>query len=179
MPKLFFLAILMFAFSCKQNKRESLTSIKSFDEKTELEAIMQTIEAETKCFYERDYDCWKEHFIQADYALQAWNNEDGTFDVMASYDSIAHRAKNYFIKYPVKEGETASHEKVIRKNMVSKFFCENVCYLFWDQYNIDNKTKKYTLSKDERIMEKVDGKWKIVNVSSYWDYKNPRTDAEF
>jgi len=45
--------------------------------------------------------------------------------------------------------------------------------MLWDQYNIDKDLKKYFHSKDTRIMEKIDGKWKIVNVTAFWDYKNP------
>ena len=56
--------------------------------------------------------------------------------------------------------------------MVVKFFLESLAYLVWDQYNSDKDSKTFLLSKDQRIMEKINGKWKIANVSSYWDYKN-------
>lgn len=56
--------------------------------------------------------------------------------------------------------------------MTVKFFSETVAYLAWDQYNSDKDSTTFLHSKDQRIMEKVNGKWKIANVSSYWDYKN-------
>jgi hypothetical protein len=32
--------------------------------------------------------------------------------------------------------------------------------------------KNYRLSKEVRLMEKQDSKWKIVQVSAFWDYEN-------
>ena len=35
------------------------TEVASFSEEAELKAIMDVIDLETNCFFERDYDCWK------------------------------------------------------------------------------------------------------------------------
>ena len=42
--------------------------------------------------------------------------------------------------------------------MVVKFFSENLAYLVWDQHISDKDGKIFLLSKDHRIMEKINGK---------------------
>ncbi len=142
-----------------------------WSEAAEKQAIMKTIERETECFYKRDYKGWKETWVQADYIFQAWSNQDGTFDASVGWEKVDGRIGKYIKENPVPEGGS-SHPKVERRNMVVKFFNENLAYLVWDQYNMDKDKKYYTLSKDERLMEKQNGTWKIANVSSFWDYKN-------
>ena len=166
-PSLFSLLILFFLASCNQKPASTNTASAPaiIDEPTELAAIMATIEAETKCFFQRDFDCWKNHWVNEVYAFQSWNNGDGTFDAANTFDTLAQRAQTYFKTNPVKDGKTASHEKVTRKNIVHKFYGDKVAYLFWDQYNLYNTNSTYNHSKDVRLMEKVGDQWKIVNVS--------------
>jgi len=165
--------ILCLLFSCKQTEKKEidLSNETEFDEATEKEAIMKIIEQETDCFYKRDYNCWKENFAKTDYAFQAWNNSDGTFDAKVGWSEIDERSRKYLRENPIAPGGS-SHTKVERRNMQIKFFGETFAYMIWDQYNSDKDLKKYFHSKDTRIMEKIDGKWKIVNVTSYWDFKN-------
>ncbi len=144
---------------------------KPFDEAAEKAAIMKTIEEETACYFKRDYDCWKETYAQTEYAFQAWNNPDSTFEAKVGWKEIDEKSGQYIKTSPKPEGGSV-YPKVERRNMVVKFFGENVAYLIWDQYNFDAKSNKYYHSKDTRIMEKIDGKWRIVNVSAFWDFKN-------
>jgi hypothetical protein len=131
---------------------------------------MKTITAETEAFYSGDYDGWKQNFIKTPYAFQGWNNADGTFDASTGWDAIDKRIGDYIKTHPVKEGESM-YPKVERRNMVVKFFSDSTAYLAWDQYNSDQQNKTYTYSKDQRIMQKEGGQWKIANVSAFWDYK--------
>ena len=56
--------------------------------------------------------------------------------------------------------------------MKVKFFNAGLSYLSWNQYNINPEMNMYTPSLETRLMEKIGGVWKIVNVTSYWDYVN-------
>jgi hypothetical protein len=162
----------LFVFSCQQAPAPIAASEKApFSEAAEKEAILKVIEDETSSFYKRDYEGWKGHFIQRDYAFQAWNNGDGSFDASVGWKDIDQRIGDYIKANPVTSGQ-ASHPKVERKNLLIHFFSDSVAYLVWDQYNSDAAMKTYTLSKDQRIMEKENGAWKIVNVSSFWNYKS-------
>lgn len=148
-----------------------------FDEAKEKAAILSAIEQETKCFFERDYECWKEYWIQEDYAFQAWNNADGTFDAAVGWDKIHDQGKSYIDNVP--EGKTkTSHPIVKRGDIQFKFYGDNLAYLIWQQYNSDRKNEYYSVSQETRLMEKQDGKWKIVNVTAFWDMVNKIPFAE-
>jgi len=144
---------------------------KSFDETKEKSAILNAINSETEHFYKRDYEGWKKNYIQSDYAFQAWNNSDGTFDAKVGWPEVDEKIGNYIRSNPVAPG-SASHPKVERRNMVWKFYNQDVVFMIWDQYNSDQQIKMYTHSKETRLMEKQNGVWKIVSVSAFWDYKN-------
>lgn len=159
--------------SCRNTDSVSTksTSPPAFDQANESTSIMAIIENETACFYARDYGCWKAHFAQVDYAFQAWNNADGTFDAKVGWNEVDKNAGQYIKDNPVPPGGS-SHPKVERRNVKMKFFNETLAYLSWDQYNINPAMNAYTHSLETRIMEKIAGVWKIVNVTSYWDYVN-------
>ncbi len=177
-------AILILSCSNPSVKEERNTNDAVLDEQKEQAAIIKVIEKETECFFQRDYNCWQSCFAQTDYAFQAWNNENGTFDAFSGWEAVNNHAAIYLKNNPVTNNKDmgqeysaketrSSHPKVIRKNMKTKFFSDKLAYLVWDQYNSDTFSQRFTWSKDSRLMEKIDGEWKIVNVTSYWDFKNP------
>jgi len=173
MKKFVLLFALLLLLSCNETKQEESNAAPAtaFNEEVEKAAIMKTIENETTSFYERNYEGWKQNFIQKDYAFQGWNNSDGTFDASVGWKAIDQRIQDYIKNNPVKEGGS-THPRVERRNMVVTFFTENLAFLVWDQYNGDHENKFFTVSKDQRIMEKENGQWKIANVSAFWNYKN-------
>ncbi len=176
MKQAFGIFLLVLFYACNSGPSTSdLQQPAAIDEQVELAAIMKVIEAETESFYKRDYESWKKNFVQKDYAFQAWNNDDGTVDVKSGWAEVDEKIGNYIKANPLKAGESASHPKVERKNMKTHFFSPQLAYLYWDQYNSDGAMKIFTLSKDSRLMEKENGEWKILNVTSYWDYKNTIT----
>ena len=154
--------------SCNQKEKNSEVVIK-FDEASAKQEIMTSIEQETKCFFERDYDCWTEHWSHKEYAYQAWNNSDGSVGVAAGWPAIDVQSGDYIKKYK-KDG--TSHPIVKRENITWKFYNDSLAYMIWKQYNADQDTKAYQASYETRLMEKSDGKWRILNMSAFWDSKN-------
>lgn len=140
----------------------------------EKQLILAVIEAETDCFFRRDYDCWQDQFLHAEYANQIWSNADGTFDASVGWDNINKNLGKFIKENPNEEERagTSSHPLVLRRSMNFKFYGDNAAHVTWDQYNSDSKQTYYLQSKEVRLMEKQDGRWKIVNVSAFWDYKN-------
>lgn len=159
--------------SCKQNPDSSdktmTTSVQN--EQKELDAIMKVIDAETKCFFDGDYECWKNNWSHQYYAAQSWNNDDGSVDVALGGDKIDAQGKNWIDTY-YKKGENIVHPLVKKDKPIVKFFNDNVAYLMWTQYNANKDKSKYRISKESRIMEKEKDGWKIVNVTALWDTKN-------
>lgn len=154
------------AFSCAESDAKKNSA---FDEEAELKQVMQTINQESDCFFKRDYNCWKDTYMQADYAFQAWSNPDGTFDAKQGWKEVDEKTGRY-----IKENKVlgTEHPHLERKNLIHKFYGDDAVFLVWDQYNATPNGKKYYHSKEARVMEKQNGKWKIVNVSAFWDYKN-------
>ncbi|MCB9051872.1 MAG: DinB family protein [Lewinellaceae bacterium] len=147
------------------------------NEEKERAAILKVIQAETDCFFSRDYDCWKQHWVQEAHAFQAWNNADGSFDARTGWAAVDKEIADYIKNNPVGPAKT-SHPKVIRKNFVVKFYGSEAAYLTWGQYNSDAEGQQFRYSKESRIMEKHEGEWKIAHVSAFWDYKNRFTEEQ-
>ncbi len=142
----------------------------SFNPELETEAIMKVIDNETKCFFDGNYECWASNWSHQDYALQAWNNSDGSADAAIGWEKINAQGKDWIEKY-YKNGKNVIHPDFKRKKPVVKFFNEKSAYLNWEQYNADAEKKHYRVSQEMRLMEKEADGWKIVNVSAFWDVK--------
>lgn len=171
--KCFILAVLLTGFiallpACKTgNAKEKSESALQADK----DSILATIEKETQTFFARDYEGWQSTYAQTDYAFQAWSNKDGTFDASVGWEAINSTLGKYIMENP--EPQSSSHPVVERKNIKYKFYGNDACYLTWDQFNSNKEGDNFHHSKEVRVMEKINGKWKIVCVSAFWDYLNP------
>ncbi len=174
--------IIFFFFSCQQaeNKKVENQPKGTFDEAVETEAIMKTIENETNCFFAGNYECWASNWSHEKYAMQAWNNEDGTFDAAIGWDKISTQGKDWIEKY-YKNGKNVIHPVVKKEKPLVKFFNDSTAYLIWKQYNADQENKFYKISQESRIMEKQSDGWKIVNVTALWNAKSniPKDSLQF
>ncbi|CAG4991276.1 hypothetical protein DYBT9275_00717 [Dyadobacter sp. CECT 9275] len=164
----FFVTITLLFWSCGKNADEEKKMQEAHLE-SEKKAIKTVIENETESFFARNYEAWKSNYAQTDYAFQAWSNNDGTFDSNVGWDDINKQIGKYIAENPE---PVSSHPKVERKNMIYKFYGDDVAYLTWDQFNSDQEEKNFHHSKEVRLMEKINGQWKIVCVTAFWDYKN-------
>ena len=140
----------------------------AIDEVAETEAIMKVIQGETECFFNGDYACWAKYWSHENYALQAWNNDDGTADAAIGWDKINAQGKNWIEKY-YKNGKNIIHPIVRKEKPLVRFLNNNSAYLIWKQYNADKDKTYFRTSQEIRIMEKEADGWKIVNVSAFWD----------
>lgn len=156
--------------SCSRNQGSGTTrDLSAEDFEREKEAILSTIEKETRCFFEKDYVCWQNAYAHKDYATQVWNNDDGTINAKMGWDEIHEATRTFLRNNP---GPGGGYPRVERKNMFFKFFGDEGAYVTWDQYNSDKEEKVFFHSKEIRVLEKEKGRWKIVNVSAFWDTKN-------
>lgn len=159
--------------SCSRNQRGTGSrGLSAEDLEKEKEAILAVIETETRCFFEKNYVCWQNAYAHKDYATQVWNNDDGTINAKVGWDSIHEATRTFLRNNP---GPGGGYPRVERKNMLFKFFGDEGAYVTWDQYNSDEEEEVFYRSKEVRVLEKENGKWKIVNVSAFWDTKNTIT----
>ncbi|HPQ99395.1 MAG: hypothetical protein H6561_13330 [Lewinellaceae bacterium] len=154
--------------SCKPQESSQTEAVSTFNEQAETEAILKVIENETKCFFDGNYDCWKSNWSHNNYALQAWNNSDGTADAAVGWDKINTQGKNWIETY-YKNGENIIHPEVHREKPIVKFFNETTAYLLWIQHNANQEKTNFRSSQEIRLMEKEADGWKIVCVTALWD----------
>ncbi|MCC6410663.1 MAG: hypothetical protein IT270_03335 [Saprospiraceae bacterium] len=170
---LIFTTITLFIFmSCQQteDKKTEIATTPAFNEAAETEAIWKVIENETKCFFDGNYECWANNWSHENYAMQAWNNDDGSFDAAIGWEKINAQGKDWIEKY-YKNGKNVIHPVVKKEKPIVKFFNEKTAYLIWKQYNADKENKNYSVSQETRLMEKASDGWKIVNVTAIWNSK--------
>lgn len=91
----------------------------------ELEAIMKVIKAETNAFFFRDYEEWKNQWVQADYVFHAWNFSDGSCGASIGWKAVDEKIGNYIKTHPV-EGGGSSHPEVNRRSTG-----ETSAIIFW------------------------------------------------
>jgi hypothetical protein len=160
--------LILFLAACQQPQKPDENKPAPFDEAAETAAIMKVIENETKCFFDGNYECWAANWSHEPYAMQAWNNSDGTADAAVSWDKINAQGKGW-IEEIYKSGKNVIHPVVKRDKPQVKFFNETTAYLLWKQYNANKEATRYRVSQETRLMEKQADGWKIVNVSAFWD----------
>jgi hypothetical protein len=171
MKNLLFFSLIFSIFSCQKPTKNEDETAQKFDQATEEKAIMAVIENETKCFFTGNYECWAKSWSHQPYAMQAWNNDNGTFDAAVGWEKINAQGKGWIEKY-YKNGKNVVHPKFKRDSITFKFFNEKTAYLIWKQINADKTGLKGLTSQETRIMEKEADGWKIVNVTAIWDSKN-------
>lgn len=171
----FFLAIFLIGCQSKQNQMPAAKST-AFDEAKEAAAIMAVIKNETSSFYDGNYESWVKSWSHSPYAVQAWNNSDGTSDAAVGWDAIHKQGKNWIETY-YKNGKVKIHPEYKTTKPLVTFFGTNTAYLIWTQYNADREKKFYRVSHESRIMQKENNEWKIVNVSAFWNVA-PKIEAD-
>lgn len=171
--KTLLLGLVLIVTACQEVTPEPTTPTPpapAFDEAQEQAAILEVIKTETRCFFERDYDCWKDQWLHADHAFLAWNNTDGSCSAHLDWDAVDQAIRQYIQENPATAEDRFSEAK--REGMKIKFYGEAAAYLTWTQYNTNPEQTEYKTSYETRILEKTDAGWKIVNVSAFWDNPN-------
>lgn len=158
-----FLICAAFLLSCDEKKVGD-----PLNESVEINGIMQTIEGETNAFFNGNYEEWSSYWSHDSMAMQAWNNSDGTADAAIGWEQINQQGK-YWIDTYYKNGENIIHPEVKKEAPRVMFFDDKTAYLMWKQYNADQDKVYYRVSQETRLMKKEEGKWKILNVSAFWD----------
>ena len=135
----------------------------------EIKLILNTIEKETDCYYNRDIDCYSSHWSNSELSFLTYNNSDGSVHAARGYENITTGVRKHFENNP-KDKKLKSKRNIIRQNIEYEFFSPTTAYVMWDQYNENRISKTYTYSSETRLMKKEGGAWKILNITALWDY---------
>ncbi len=132
-------------------------SVSAQKKNADAEAIRAVIERETKAFFEIDYKTWADSWAHTPYAF--WSFADTT-DVN-SFSGWAQIDKGFSEYFRTAKASTA---KIDREwlNLDVKIY-GNGAYVRFNQYVNDGTVRPG--QAEVRVLEKINGQWKIVCVS--------------
>lgn len=130
-------------------------SLVNAQKKNDTEAIKALIEKETKAFFEIDHKTWADSWAQTPYAF--WSFADTTdVNSFSGWENINKGFEEYF--------RTAKASKAnIERNWLDIRIFGNGAYARFTQHVKDNTDRPP--QAEVRVLEKINGKWKIVCVN--------------
>ncbi len=147
-----------------QSNKNGQNHHKTIDIEQEKSAIMDVLDLENKAYREKDFETWKSTYVQEEY-IKNWGFWEGYDIKVMSYNSwndLLDKKKGKF------EGEVENTWKQNTKEIIDLNIQvrSNVAWVTYKQKNIDSETKKLkSQSLETRILEKINGSWKIAYVN--------------
>lgn len=124
--------------------------------KQEKQAIIKTLNDETKAAFQRDYESWKDKWVHdSDITKIYINFADSSFSESLGWEEINGFVKNYFEAHPDPEPVPAPLDDINVR------LYENGAWVTYNQYDSIRGVKRET-----RLMEKVEGEWKIAGMQT-------------
>ncbi|AQG80629.1 hypothetical protein [Spirosoma montaniterrae] len=131
---------------------------------TDQEAIKRVLRNETEGFFKRDKAMWSNAWAHKPYIHFAANLYGGDFMLIEGWDKLEKQFANQF-------KSTKVSDKVVVQNANYNIHQNgNMAFVTYDQTLLDSHGK--TTSKESRVLEKLDGQWKIINVTALTNLKN-------
>jgi hypothetical protein len=143
------LALVLFATNSTAQKKNTPANIQQ-----DIEAVKKIIERETKAFFEIDYKTWEDSWAKVPYAY--WSFADTTdVNFFEGWESIKSGFADYFknSKPSTAKINREWHDIKVQGNMAYVRFTQKVN----DNIRRDDQA-------EVRVLEKINGNWKIVHV---------------
>ncbi len=144
--------------SCEEVKKvgEKKTQIQKTDLELQEKTILETLNNETKAVFDRDYSAWKEHWVQDPGISKVYLDfPENTFSESVSWDEISGFVKDFIEQHP----EPEPVPKLV--NDIDVRLYGNGAWVTYQQNDSLRGLKRET-----RLMEKVDGEWKIAGMQT-------------
>ena len=128
------------------------------------DAIKRVLREETEGFFKRDKAVWANAWAHAPYVHFAANLYGGDFMLIEGWDKLEKQFANQFKSSKGMDKVTVQNSNyTIHQN-------GNMAFVAYDQTLLDSHGK--TTSKESRVVEKINGQWKIINVTALTNLKN-------
>lgn len=135
----------------------------------EEEAIKKVVIAETDAYCKRDFKAWADTHIDASTttSMMTPNGNPGSMGASSDFQKMSKGLKRWMEASPQSEMQLTapSDDWICRIN-------GNMASISYNEYNLMVKTGAKIKSRELRVLEKIDGQWKISAQSSIWDFKN-------
>lgn len=128
------------------------------------DAIKRVLRSETEGFFKRDKTEWAGAWAHKPYIHFAANLYGGDFMLVEGWNNLEKHFASQFKSLKVSDKVTVQNANYnIHKN-------GNMAFVTYDQTLLDSHGK--TTSKESRVVEKMNGEWKIINVTALTNLKN-------
>ena len=152
------LLILIFSMGCMNNgtnkTSEHISQADNFEK--EKAAILKVLNEETKAAFNRDYPSWKEKWVHEKYVTKTYMNfADNTMTETIGWEEINHFVKTYIEDHPEPDPIPTLVDKI-----------EVRLYKNGAWVNFEQNDAERGLKRETRLMEKMDGQWKIAGMQT-------------
>lgn len=162
---IFLLLVFLINTGCTKDTNNHIIDSKSETENFEVEkaAILEVLNNETKAAFNRDYEGWKDYWVHESYVSKTYMQfPDSSVTETLGWDEINAFVKNYIDEHP----EPAPIPTLVDKINVRLY--TNGAWV-----NYEQNDAALGLKRETRLMEKIDGKWKIAGMhTTIYGFKN-------
>lgn len=143
---------LTYLISCGEIVKESHSQTINFEK--EKAAILATINNETKAAFNRDYESWKENWVQESYVTKTYIQfPDSSSSETLGWDAIAEFVRSYIEAHPQPDPVPSLVDDINVRIYGSGA---------WVSFEQNDAVRG--IKRETRLMEKVDGLWKIAGM---------------
>ncbi|MDT0620732.1 hypothetical protein [Croceitalea vernalis] len=149
---------LLFAAGCKKDKNNGAEKIvnEGINIEQEKEAILETLNNETMAAFQRDYKAWTKNWVQDPSITKTYIDfPENTFTESIGWNEISQFVKTFIEEHP----EPEPMPKLL--NEINVRLYGNGAWVTYEQQDSLRGLKRET-----RLMEKVDGEWKIAGMQT-------------
>jgi len=156
------LGICILLTNCTQQKPEK----QALDFEKEKAAIKAVIVKETESYYKQDFETWKTTYLQSP-AFRRYGYWDGYPEKVIAVNGFealaAEKKKQFEANETVWKGST--EERANENFRIS----DNMAWYTFEQYSYEKDSRKFLgKSLETRILEKVNGEWKIAYLGFHY-----------
>lgn len=132
------------------------STVVSASAQSDNEAMKRVLRSETEGFFKRDKAEWSNAWAHTPYINFAANLYGGDFRLVKGWDELEKHFATQF------KSKRAMDKVTVQNSNYSIHQNGNMALVTYDQTLVDSHGK--TNSKETRVLEKLNGQWKIINV---------------
>ena len=153
---IFFLIVSLAATSCQEATRENApdTTGPAVNVEQEKVAILATINRETEAAFRRDYRGWQDYWVHAPYVAKTYMEMPDS----SMSETLGWQAIDDFVRTYIEEHPEPDPVPTLVDDIDVRLYGDGA----WVSFEQNDSVRG--LKRETRLMEKVDGQWKIAGM---------------